>query len=179
MPNSGLLVVVDDADKSIVLLNEQGEILSRAGGEGRGPGEFQSIVQLHVGYDYRIYLLDMLLFKITVYEIANDQLRSTDTFSYKNPPVHSLNSIYVTESGNFGVYNQTEGFQTPDNRFLLYRLDKNFAPVEQLLEMPGNERRRVDYPEFTLFLPSDFLSKTFWYVDGEWFYYITSYLFFK
>lgn len=81
----------------------------------------------------------------------------------------------MTESGNFGVYNQTEGFQTPDNSFLLYRLDENFAPVEQLLEMPGNERRRVDYPEFTLFLPSDFLSKTFWDVDDEWFYYITSY----
>lgn len=86
LPNSSLFVVVDDADKSIVLLNEKGEILSRAGGEGRGPGEFQSIVQLHIGYDNRIYLLDMLLFRITVYEIANDQLRSTDTFSYKNPP---------------------------------------------------------------------------------------------
>ncbi|MCW9706171.1 6-bladed beta-propeller [Fodinibius salsisoli] len=175
LQNNGYLVVVDDANKSIMLLNKKGEVLSTVGREGRGPEEFLNITQLHVSDDGRIFLLDMLLFRITVYEFFNDELRYVDTFPYKNPPKHSLHSIYVTEKANYGVYNQTEGFQTPDNSFLLYRLDEDFNTEEQLLEIPGNKRQKVIYPEFTLYLPNIFLSNTLWDVDGDWFYYMMSY----
>lgn len=175
LKNTGHIVVIDDADKSIALINEQGKLLSEAGGEGRGPGEFQNIAQLHIGNEGRIYLLDMLAFRITVYEVADGKLEYIEALPYKNPPNHSLHRIYVTSSGIYGVFNETKGFQTADNRFLLYRLDENFAPAEQLLKMPGHERQRVAYSDFKLYMPNVLLRQTLWDVEGEWFYYLSSY----
>lgn len=175
LKSTGHLVVIDDADKSIALINKQGKLLSEAGGEGRGPGEFQNIAQLHIGNEGRIYLLDMLAFRITVYEVADGKLEYIEALSYKNPPNRSLHCIYVTSSGIYGVFNETKGFQSPDNRFLLYRLDENFAPAEQLLKMPGHERQRVAYSDFKLYMPNVLLRQTLWDVNGEWFYYLSSY----
>lgn len=169
-----LLLVVDNADKTLSLLDDQGNILSQKGGEGRGPAEFKSIVQLHIGNSGLVYLLDMILFRITVFEVDNNGLKYIDTISYENPPRHSLVNIYITTHGNYGVYNKSKGFQTPDNQFLLYELDKNYAPKKQLLEMPGNERKKATYPSFSLYTPNEFLTKTMWDLEGDWFYYIST-----
>lgn len=175
LENSDQFVVVDGADRSIALVDRKGELLSKTGGEGRGPEQFLNIAQLHVGQNGRIYLLDMLLFRITVYEVENNALQYVDAYTYKNPANHSLHRIYVTSSGKYGVFNETKGFRTPDNRFLLYRLDENFLPAEQLLEMPGHQRQKVNNPEFDLYMPNALLRQTLWDVEGEWFYYVSSY----
>lgn len=173
--NGEYFILADDSDKSLVLMNRQGEIVSKVGGEGRGPQEFESIIQIHVGCDEKIYILDMILFRITVFELVDDKLEYHDMFNFKNPSQHSLQSIYVTETGNYGVYNQTEGFQTSENAFLLYRLDNEFKPVKLLLKMPGNVRKKTVGADYTLYTPHEFLSRTFWDLDQNNFYYITTF----
>ncbi|WP_148898225.1 hypothetical protein [Fodinibius salinus] len=164
--------MVDAADQTIVLITKEGKVLSVAGGEGKGPGEFQRIVQLHVGADGRIYCLDMLLFRITVFEVRDKQLQYVESISYENPQNHSLHNVFITDFGWFGVYNKSKGFQTSENSHVLYRLDKNGTPTEKLLQLPGNQREKVTSGDIRLFVPNVFLNRTFWEVDGEWFYYL-------
>lgn len=168
------IIVKDRSDLTLQLMDEQGKVLSVAGGEGRGPGEFQSIISLHFGYDDRLYVIDSLSLRITIYEIENGELSQIESVSYENPPEHFLSSVYITEFGNFGVFNQSKGFFTPENQYLLYRLSDDFSPVEQLLEIPGHERQKTENPEFTLFTPHQFLSNTLWGSDQHWFYYTTT-----
>ncbi len=168
------LIVADPFEKIIVLLNGEGVELSRAGGIGRGPGEFQSILHLHIGKDNRLYVVDALEFRISIYTIIDKKLEYVKSVPFKNPSNYYLNSVYVTEHGNFGVYQVFESYFTPDNKFFLYRLDDNFSPIEQLLEMPGHERRKIESSHFTFYSPYKYLSQTIWYYDSERFYFITT-----
>ncbi|NGP90098.1 6-bladed beta-propeller [Fodinibius halophilus] len=172
LPQSNRFVLFDEATNMISLIDRQGNILSEAGGEGRGPGEFQQVVQLHIGSDGRIYCLDMLQFRITIFEVRDRQLEYIKSISYKNPQTHSLQSIYVTDFGRFGLYNKSKGFQSSENSFVLYRLDENFSPTQKLLQLPGNQREKVINGDMSLFVPNIFLNRTFWDVDGEWFCYM-------
>jgi len=167
-------LIVEDADKIIHLMSDEGEILHTAGGEGSGPGEFQSITQLHIGFNDRLYLRDGKLFRINVYEIVNDELKFIRTIGYKNPASHYLTSIYVTEFGRFGLFNIMDNFYSPDNHYQLYRVDNNFSPLEQLLTLPGSQRPKYQFPEFSLYLVNIFAENIFWDLDGEWFYYLNT-----
>lgn len=172
--NCEQLIIVDGANENLLLVGDKGEVLSRAGGVGRGPGEYQSILSPHIGYDKRLYIIDGILKRVTVYEIVNEKLNYVSSIKYEEPPKYFLNSVYVTKFGKFGVYQYSEGFFSPENNFLLYRLDEDFYPVEQLLEMPGHERYESLGPGFTLYIPHKYLGKTIWGVDDSWFYYITT-----
>jgi hypothetical protein len=174
LKNCNQLVVVDRANLNLIVAGNNGDELYRTGGEGQGPGEFQSILSPFIDYDNRLYVIDGISKRITVYEIGNEELSLVSSITYKEPPQYFLHSVYVTKHGNFGVYQQSEGFFTPENKFLLYRLDENFAPIDQLVEMPGNERYESVRTAYTLYTPHKYLSRTIWGLDNSWFYYITT-----
>lgn len=170
--NRGHFLIIDQLDKKIVLINGDGDVLSSAGGEGRGPGEFEMFSQLHIGVDDRIYIHDPSQFRITVYDIIQDELIYIESISYKNPTDYQLYSIFVLESGIFGMYHYSEGFMSsPENHYSLYQLDEHLNPVKQLVDIPGNERRIRDYGSMILFAPHDYLQKTYWNIDRDKIYY--------
>ncbi|MCC5908272.1 MAG: hypothetical protein JJU13_18800, partial [Balneolaceae bacterium] len=169
-----LLVILDYATMEIVLTGRNGDLLFKTGGEGHGPGEFESMMQAHIGADGRLYVIDGLQFRISVFDITEDMLHLTAAFSYKNPSNHFLTAVYVTKFGIYGIYGESEGFMTPENRYVLYSLDEDFTPVKHLLELPGHERQKFETPEFTFYTPYSYLSQTLWSADDKRFYYITT-----
>lgn len=173
--NCQRLIVSDYAEKKLFLLNPAGNVIHQTGGEGRGPEEYQSILNPHMGEDDRLYVLDTLLFRINIYEITDDQLEFIKSVSYKNPENYFLTAVYVTEYGHFGLFQDSpNGFFSPENRYFLYRLDEHFATQEQLFEMPGRERLKYETPAAKLFTPHEYARGIHWSLDDEWFYYVTT-----
>ncbi len=171
VPGTNLLIVADNTDKTIRLFEENGPEYSTAGGEGRGPGEFESINQLHLGFDKRLYVLDLKLNRLNIFDIDNEGLKFDSAILLEMEPNLFLQTIYVTELGNYGVFIQRDTGPQPETHFLLFRLDDDFFPAKQLLEMPGNEQQQVSS---NLFMDSYFGRRTYWDLDNDWFYYITS-----
>jgi hypothetical protein len=173
--NCQRLIVSDYAEKKLFLLNPAGKVIHQTGGEGRGPEEFQSILNPNIGSDDRLYVLDPLLFRINIYEITDGHLKFIESVSYKNPENHFLTAVYVTEYGHFGLFQDSpNGFFSPENRYFLYRLDEHFATQEQLFEMPGRERLKFETPAATLFTPHQYARGIHWSLDEEWFYNVTT-----
>lgn len=171
VPDSEYLISVDMADWTIVLLNRTGEELDRIGGSGRGPGEFGRMGRLHIGHDRRLYLLDSMLRRMTVFEIVQGELQYADTIPYDDTEHLNLRSIYVTEIGNFGVFHRMDDYETWDHSYHLYQLDARYQIESHLLEMPGDENVQIaDY----YYIHHPLGKKTFWDLDGEQFYYVSS-----
>lgn len=174
LDNCESVIIIDDSDKTIKLMGSDGHIFSEVGGEGRGPNEFKSIINPFISKNNRLYIIDGILFRITEYEIENQKLNFVKTSQFSYPNNYHLSAIYVNDYGRFGVFSKFESYFKPDNQYLLYRLNEDFEIVERLLVMPGNERPRYEFPEFTMFLDNIFAERTYWDLEGEWFYFIRS-----
>ena len=168
------LIIVDNADKTIKLVKPNGDVMSEAGGEGDGPGEFRSLINPYIGPDDRLYIIDGDLFRISEFIIDNDELVFVNSTPFKYPPDYHLQSIFVDGDDRFGVFSKFESYFEPDNEYFLYRLDDNFQIVERLLEIPGNERPKYEFPEFTMYLENIFAKRSYWSFSKGWFYFIRS-----
>jgi hypothetical protein len=168
------LIIIDHSTNTIQLAVSDGQKVYETGGEGSGPEEFQSIIWAHVDSDNYLYVVDGIQFRISIFEIKEDRLNYIKSVSYKNPSNYFLTSVYVTDHGNYGVYQETEGFFSPENRFYLYSLDETFSPIEQLIEMPGHDRQKIESSEFTFYTPNKYRFQTHWSFDDGWFYFAKS-----
>ncbi len=164
------LIIGDNSDKTFSVLNREGHLLSKVGGEGRGPGEYGSVIWAHIGSDQKLYVIDALQFRISKYSFENGNLIYEDSFSYRNQTNHFLTSVYITEFGKYGLYQESEGFMHSENRFLLYRLNDDFSPSEFILSIPSHQRQKFETPDFVYYTPFRYRSQTKWYLDDEWFY---------
>ena len=167
------LVVADRASYVIQLFNQTGtEELSKVGGEGRGPAEFNTISQIHIGHNEALYVLDILLKRITKFHIKNNELRYVTTFNLESAQNLSLRNVFVTKHGNFGVYLRIDNYENRKESFHLYKLDTEFRPDRHLLEMSGNEKLKLGK---AIYVNKLLGQKTFWDLQGSWFYYVNSY----
>lgn len=165
------IITSNRVDNTIHLYSNRGDsLLSKVGGKGRGPGEFLNISQIHVGYDQKLYVFDVSLMRISTFQIQDNSLVYKEIFTVA-PENMKLRDIYVTEHGNFGVFHKIDNYQTKEESFHLYSLDRDFSPVKNLVEIPGNQKLKLrEY-----FYDNHYLGRlTYWDVDAEWFYYITS-----
>ena len=170
--DSEYLIVADRASYTIQLIKQAGtEELSKVGGEGRGPGEFNTISQIHIGHDSALYVLDTLLKRITKFNIENDGLHYVTTFNLESAQDLRLRNVFVTKHGNFGVYLRIDNYQNRKESFHLYKLDTQFRPERHLLKMPGNEKLKLGKAFYVNKLLGE---KTFWDLQGSWFYYVNS-----
>lgn len=168
------LIIVDNADKTIKLVKSNGDVISEAGGEGDGPGEFRSLINPHYGPDDRLYIIDGDLFRISEFIIDNGELVFVNSTPFKYPPNYHLQSIFVDEDDRFGVFSNFESYFEPDNEYFLYRLNDKFEIVERLLEVQGNKRPKYEFPEFTMYLDNIFAERSYWSFSKDWFYFIRS-----
>ncbi|WP_237853049.1 6-bladed beta-propeller [Rhodohalobacter sulfatireducens] len=173
--NRKSIIIADNAKKKLFFLDEDGEILSVTGRSGRGPGEFELITGTHIGNDDHMYVHDAILKRITVYAVENNELRLLDTIVYETPESHTLYNIFINKQGIYGLYNESEGFHTPENRYILYQLDKNFKPIEQKLTFPGEIRKVRNTGDFLLYGPHDYSNDYLWSHNDNMFYYTNNY----
>jgi len=170
------MIVFDSFSKELLLTNRTGEILDTAGGEGRGPGELNQPVHFRMLGD-SLYVLDPTTYQLSKFQMDNEEIKFHTSYSYKDPAEHFMATYYHTETGaDFGVYQVSQGYLTPENehRLYRYRLDHSFNPIDELLVMPGEERLMLENSDFTIYIPHQYLHRTHWYVDGDWFYYAKS-----
>lgn len=64
--SDGSLVIVDYGLKTINHFDSEGSLISTAGGEGRGPGEYQSISAVSIRDDGKVAVADISSAAITV-----------------------------------------------------------------------------------------------------------------
>jgi len=168
----GLIVTNDRSENNIHLFDEMGNHLYTAGGQGRGPGEFTNTVKLHAGWDNDIYVLETFQYRISQFRVSREGFSyvTTHSISLESSGTWLLN-IYVTEWGNFGVSRSILDYKTGEDQFQFYKLDDSFNQDELLITMPGNEKMALGE-----FQNIDHIigAKTYWDLDDEWFYYITS-----
>jgi hypothetical protein len=165
------IAVNDRLEQMIHLFDETGAHLSSAGGEGRGPGEFMGGILLNAGQDQKLYALDMRLSRVTRFSVQQGELTYVTTYPVNLDPGSWLDNIYVTQWGNFGVVRSNLDYNTGEEVYHLYKLDDSFNQSERLLEMPGNEKMSLSEWSHVDHLAG---RKTFWDLDGEWFYFVTS-----
>lgn len=172
IPEKGLVVTNDRTENLIHLFDEMGNYLGSGGGQGRGPGEFTSTVNPHAGWDNDIYVLETGAFRISQFSVNREGFSYVATHSISLGSAATwLQDIYVTEWGNFGVTRSLVDFKTGEEQFHFYKLDDSFNQDELLITMPGNEKMSIGG-----LLPIDHIigEKTYWDLDGEWFYHISS-----
>ena len=163
----------DHLENLIILFNQQGLYLAEAGGRGRGPGEFEGAKKLHVGWDNTLYVLDMRSQRITQYQVDKNGFTNTSSFSPSSSfePASKLLSVYATEWGNYGVIRKITDYKKGEEEYSLFELDEEFRVKKRLFTMDGNEKMSLDRWNHIDHLSGE---KTFWDLDGEWFYHITS-----
>jgi len=170
-PEAGYVVATDRTEKEIHLFDENGTHVSKAGGEGRGPGEFMGAVNLHAGSDNFLYTYDIILRRINRFRVDSEGLSYVESYSPSQESLIRLQNIYVTEWGNFGVYREMVNAGTGAEKFHFYKLDDTFNQVERLFTMNGNEKMQLGEMQHIDHLAGE---KTLWDLDGEWFYHISS-----
>lgn len=173
--NDERFVLAVHSDRYIRLLNSDGDILSRAGGRGRGPGEFEMISHLYVGNDRYLYAKDLSLKRVTVFEIENDELVKLNSHTYAEPDLYTLIDFYITDDGYYGLYHESEGFRTPENQNLLYSLNEEFEPVDRIKSFPGEKREAVEVAGFLSYPPHDYSNKYLWSQNDNSFYFVNTY----
>lgn len=174
-PKRKFLIVSDRTGNAIHLFDQTGRYIGKSGREGRGPGEFTGSIRLHIGWDNHLYTYDSRLRRVTRFEFEQDGLTYLDSYLASQQASFSLQNIYITEWGNFGVFQFKIDFTTGKEEFQLVKLDEEFNQVERLISIPGNEKMPLDNgAKFTQYIDHIVGQKTLWDVDGEWFYYISS-----
>lgn len=168
----GGFIVADGKTNQIKLLDNNGYTLSQAGAKGRGPGEFGTINHIQVDDRGRMYVVDIKLKRISVFSIARQQVLYEQSFPLSYESEGYLKALHVGPQGRYGVYSSKVLFKQDRNRHTLYRLNKRFEPVENVLEMPGN--RRIAN-ELGIMIKHPLGPRTFWDFRDSLFYYGTSY----
>ncbi|MEQ9091338.1 MAG: 6-bladed beta-propeller [Balneola sp.] len=166
-------VSADRLEHQIILFDQLGSYLAETGRKGKGPGEFEGATILHIGWDNDLYVLDSRLQRITQYELSENQLNMVSSFSPSSSSELSTyyREIYVTEWGNFGVICTLIDYKTGEEEYSLVELDEEFKVKKRLLTMPGNEKMSLDRWNHVNHLAG---KKTFWDLNGEWFYHVSS-----
>lgn len=134
------LVITDATRKSLELLHIDGTTSSRAGGVGRGPGEFEVINQLHRGSDDHLYVLDRMQSRVSKFRVEEGELFYANSFSPDVPDQNMIEEIFVTDTGHYVLFNHTDDYSTGENSYHFYSADQEFKPVDLLFEFEGVEK---------------------------------------
>jgi hypothetical protein len=84
----GGLVIIDSSLNTINHFDSDGNHLATRGGEGRGPGEYQTIIAADIHPDGRVAIADLNSARVTILSLNDDE---EITFSYNtgwNPQLH-------------------------------------------------------------------------------------------
>jgi len=79
---NGFVYRADKAERTIWVFDNDGELVKKLGRDGRGPGEFQSIVALDVFQD-QLVAFDFNLSRISTFSTTNHELQEVLTIDYK------------------------------------------------------------------------------------------------
>ncbi len=170
MLKNNYIVISDNTQHSFSLLSESGELLDRTGRYGRGPGEFEAINEIQIGPDGLLYVLDLLLMRMTSFKV-DEHFEYVNSYSSNHSNEFHLKSIINSESGLFGIFNRVTSPFNDNSQFQLYSMNDDLTMNEYLFEIPGNEKIELQSGIFTDHLAG---LTTFWGVKDDQLYYVSS-----
>jgi len=166
------LIITDYNENQLFLFSMNGDLVHKTGGHGKGPDEFESISQLYRGPGQSLYVLDLLQRRINRYEVSKRKFKYITSFTPKLKENYYLSDIYVTEIGNYAVFNHVLDYrQTGEDINYLYLLDEDFQPVKKLLEMPGESKTQMDNG---FFFRHPLPNRMLWTLENGYFYILNS-----
>lgn len=144
----GGLVIIDRSLNTINHFDAEGNHLSTRGGEGRGPGEYQTIIAVDFHPDGRIAIADLNSARITILSLYDNE---EITYSYKtgwNPQLHWTSRGLVLLNHPFTMMASDPG----DILMRLYDLETNekeeFYQMELVMSDPPFEQISCTFCRF-------------------------------
>jgi hypothetical protein len=131
----GHYILVNGADWSVFLLASDGSLVDKAGGSGKGPGEFTAINHVELSDDNQLYILDMTQDRITHFNVRQDGLELVGILPVDGRSTEGrYRSIHSIQNTFWGL------LATPkfNRTFKLLELDSLMNPVREHLEIPSH-----------------------------------------
>jgi len=85
--SKGNIYVLDSYDKKILKFNKSGKYLKAFGGEGQGPGEFESVTNIEIDKQDNIYVQDIVRMALVVFDsngVFRKNIRGTGIFYFSS-----------------------------------------------------------------------------------------------
>lgn len=166
------LILTDPYLQELNLFTIDGNFIDKTGGIGKGPNEFESIFQLQKGPDGSLFVLDLFLKRLNKYIVTSNNIKYKTSYIIDSKEDYYIRKIYLTENGYYAVYNHIKDyFTTGENINYLYRLNDEFQPVEKILEIPGENKIKIDN---SFFLQHPLPNLMLWTVSSGFFYMLNS-----
>ncbi|MCW9706167.1 hypothetical protein [Fodinibius salsisoli] len=142
------LLAFDLAQQKVLEINNNGEVVVKYGGKGRGPGELQAVENFYITEDH-LYIVDRSLYLINKYDRKGNYISSLDygelilNEEYNNgklpspPALHdNYNEPFITLSGKVLLPSHTQGqslyqlFDWHGNHLAnIGEIPENFEPI--------------------------------------------------
>lgn len=164
----GRLIVSEAKTYHINLLNPGGRLLFKAGGKGRGPGEFGTINDLYLTESGQLFVVDLMLRRLTIMQVLENKITYVTSVLYDNNRNLVLQSIFAGNQHKYGIFTKYDQIEAGPNTLYLYRLDEDYQPADKLAELPGNVKIRS---ESGLLIDHPFGYISNWDIQDPWFYY--------
>ncbi len=137
--NSGLIALLDGASATVTVITDSGELISRTGGSGSGPGEFQWPQAISISSTGSIAVSDLLAGTVRILDPDLDSYVDLQGFAMANPGVMYLKSegsfagmrmIFRSDDGNTIIGYQTALWsESSSEPTVIYREDmESFTP---------------------------------------------------
>ncbi|RNC79513.1 MAG: 6-bladed beta-propeller [Balneola sp.] len=171
---SDKIFFIDHSNWTLYMAKKDGTILDRAGGIGRGPGEFSVINDLHVYEEDKVLqVLDKRSKRFTYYNFEADSLEFLHTISLPNYGGLRLQNLYGIKGMHVGVFHQLEqsGGDVSKNRVKVFSLNNSFTTKEEFFDVEGSELIETQLNGNKFFTENLFGNETVWnFSDGKLFF---------
>jgi hypothetical protein len=143
------LIVADFKTWTIYLFDKDGNLLSKFGKEGRGPGEFLGMHKINVHEDSNtIQIYDGKLNRITILEVKNDSLLYLESNSIQGyERGYFLKDFYTVNDKSFGLFQLSNAILDIDENgtLQLNAIDSNLMVSDSLFSFRGDEQVEMDF----------------------------------
>ncbi|MEO9884827.1 MAG: 6-bladed beta-propeller [Balneola sp.] len=137
------IFLIDYSDWSIFTARRDGVLLDKKGGQGKGPGEFLGINDLHTYAEEKVLqVFDKKMKRLTYYNIHADSLELRNTVQLPNYDYYYLQNVFKGNNGKtIGIFRvlRQYGGKNSENKIYAYYLDEEFKMKEKMLEFEGTE----------------------------------------
>lgn len=139
---SGKLFFIDYNIWTIFMANEDGTLLDKKGGVGRGPGEYLGINDLYTyPEEQMLQVFDKKLKRLTYYDVSGDSLKFSHTTQLPNYEQSYLQTVFKSNGNTVGIFRVLRHYENSDieNKIYVYYLDEELNKKEKVFEIEGAE----------------------------------------
>lgn len=172
---SNKLFLIDYSNWTLFMATNDGALIDKKGGIGRGPGEYQGINDLYTYKEEKLLqVFDKKLARLTYYDISADSLNFSHSVQLPNYGQSYLQNVYKSNGKTIGIFKEqvkSDDLQV-ENKLYVYILDEEFNKVEMVHEIPGSELIETEFSNgVRSFRENVFGNETVWsFVDDKFFY---------